>query len=388
MKKKVLFMIDSLEGGGAEKVLVDIVKNINKEKYDITVCSIWNKGVYIKEIQEYAKYIYFFNNISLDTNRIIRYKNILKLKIIEFFIQKANPKLLYKHFIKEKYDIEIAFLEAASTKIISTSTNKKSRKIAWVHIDLINNNYINMFYRGNYTSKDAYMQYDQIVCVSESVKKSFIELFNLRENVTIQYNPVDEASIIKKSQEEINDISVSETFKIISVGRLVNQKGYDRLLQIHNRLIQEGYNYELWILGEGIERKNLESYIEENSLDKTVKLIGFQKNPYKYMKACDLYISSSRAEGYSLVIAEAMINSLPIISTDCAGPNELLNFGEYGILTENNTESLYKELKNLLDEPQLLKYYTEMSIKRSEDFSIEKRMIEIEKILDRGKLNE
>lgn len=137
------------------------------------------------------------------------------------------------------------------------------------------------------------------------------------------------------------------------------------------------------ILGDGEKKKQLEEYIKENKLTNIVKLQGFVKNPYPYLKNSDLFICSSRAEGYSLVIAESLILNVPVISTKCSGPNELLDFGKYGMLVENDEDSLYLGLKNIIDDRNKLKELKKKSQKRSEIFNYKKTIERIEKkILD------
>lgn len=114
---------------------------------------------------------------------------------------------------------------------------------------------------------------------------------------------------------------------------------------MHKRLIDEGFEYELWILGDGIKRESYEEFIRLNNIKEYTKLLGFKKNPYKYIKQCDSYICSSRMEGYSLVVAESIILEKPIVSTMCSGPIELIENGEYGILVENSIDGIYSGMK-------------------------------------------
>ena len=198
-----------------------------------------------------------------------------------------------------------------------------------------------------------------------------------------QYNPIDEDDIKKRANEKINILD-SSAIKFITIGRLVEQKGYDRLIRVIKRLKEE-YDgvFQLLILGDGEKKKQLEEYIKENKLTNIVKLQGFVKNPYPYLKNSDLFICSSRAEGYSLVIAESLILNVPVISTKCSGPNELLDFGKYGMLVENDEDSLYLGLKNIIDDRNKLKELEKKSQKRSEIFNYKKTIERIEKkILD------
>lgn len=196
------------------------------------------------------------------------------------------------------------------------------------------------------------------------------------------YNPLDELSIKTRSLEKIDDLTISSKFKIVTVGRLVAPKGYDRLLKVHKQLIDEEFNYELWIIGEGSRRKELEKYISDNNLNESVRLLGFKENPYKYIKECDLFVCSSRVEGFSLAIAEAFILGLPVISTDCSGPNELLDFGTYGLLTENNDMALYEGLKQLLSDKKKLDYYKKQALERGSQFNLKKSIEEIQEVFN------
>ena len=198
----------------------------------------------------------------------------------------------------------------------------------------------------------------------------------------VKYNPIIAPDVIRKSKEEISDI-VKPTDKklLVTSGRLVSQKGFDNLLEACNKLNKDGLKYELWILGEGWGRASLEELIEKYKLY-NVKLLGFKKNPYKYIKQGDLFVCSSKNEGFSLVIAEAMILGLPVISTNCSGPNELLNFGEYGFMVENTEEGLYKGLKDILNDKDKLRYYIEKSKERINFFNYKYRISDIERILD------
>ena len=380
--KKVLFFIDSLNGGGAEKVLTDIVCNIDKSKYDITVLTYWNRGIYVKDIKNISNITYktCFKELKVGKNIFKKIYNMIVIKLREN-IAKLFPKQFYNIVIKDNYDIEIAFIEGITTKIISYSTNKNSKKYAWVHIDLEKKNYVSKFYKNKEEQIKSYEKFDKIFCVSDDVRDSFTRVFGINNNVITQYNPVDEMKIRCLSTEKIDDVDINNKFKIITVGRLEPQKGYDRLLKIHKRLIEEGFDYELWILGEGMQKEQLEEFIYTNKLCDSIKLLGFKKNPYKYMNIADMFVCSSRTEGFSLVIAEALVLGIPVVSTKCSGPNELLNYGEFGLLVENNYEALYEGIKKVLIDSNLYNKYKEKSKIGGNQFVISERINEIEKYL-------
>lgn len=379
--KKVLFLITTLGGGGAEKVLSTISKNLDKSKYDITVMTINDTGVYIDEVKKYVTYKTCFKELKPGKNLYQKiynygYENIFKKFILKY------PNIFYKIFIKEKYDIEIAFLENICAKIIGNSPNKKSKKYLWIHIDLEKSNWCKTQFNGIQDQTESYSKFDKIYCVSKDVKKSFNRLFGLNDKTFIQYNPNDDKEIVALSKEEFNEVTLSNRFKFITAGRFIEQKGYDRLLEVHKRLIEEGYNYELWILGDGVEKEKYIQFIQKHKLEKNTLLLGFQKNPYKFINKCDAYICTSRMEGYSLIVCEALILGIPMIATECAGTREQLNEGEYGLLVNNSTDGIYKGMKQILNDRELYNHYKKMSKLRSKDFILENVMSDIESILD------
>ena len=168
---------------------------------------------------------------------------------------------------------------------------------------------------------------------------------------------------------------------LVTVGRLEHQKGYDRLVRIAKHLVDDGLKFELWILGVGSQEADLKQYIQENHLEECVKLLGFHTNPYKYIVQGDLFVCSSRSEGYSTAVTEALILGLPVITTDCSGMAELLKDGECGIITENDEGALYEGVKRLLKDAVLLEHYREKAVERGNDFTIESLMKPIENIL-------
>lgn len=377
---KVLFFLESLGGGGAEKVLVNLIKGLDKSKYDITVKSISDIGIYNKEISEISKYEPIISAKNCDKNLLLNIIYKIKYKLIYLM----PKKVIYKIIVRKKYDIEIAFIEGFATAVISKSKDKLSKKIAWIHVDPIERDYADNYFKSLEEHSKCYKKFDKIVCVSKSVEKSVRQKYYIKgSNIITQYNPIDQYDIKKKANEKIN-LSNSSQLRFITIGRLVEQKGYDRLLRVIERLKREGKDgFELLILGDGYQREELERYIKENNLSNIVKIEGFVKNPYPYLKNSDLFICSSRGEGYSLVIAEALILNIPIISTRCSGPNELLNFGEYGILVNNNEDSLYLGLKNIIDNKNILLDLKDKSSKRAEFFDYVRTIKEIEnKILD------
>ena len=372
MKKKILFLVENFAGGGVEKVFIDLINNMDISKYDITVMSIWDYGVRKKDLRKDVRYKSIFPNI----------KGISR--VFHNFVEKSDGKLLYKFGIREKYDIEIAFVEGRATKIIGASTNPNSKKLAWVHIDLSQGHWTSKVFDENLErEKECYKKFNNIIFVSNSAMKGFNYLFGYDfDNIQVKYNPIIANDVINKSDEEIADIVKPKDKKLlVTSGRLVAQKGYESLLEICNRLNNDRLDYELWILGEGWSRPKLEKLIDKYKLS-NVKLLGFKENPYKYIKQGDLFVCSSKNEGFSLVIAEAMILGLPVISTNCSGPNELLNFGEYGFMVENTEDALYEGLKEILNDEEKLKYYIEKSKERINFFNYKERISDIEELFN------
>lgn len=370
-------MANGLYGGGAEKILQTLLDNLDKDRYDITLYNVIYEHL---DINIYPKHVLYktvfsgtINNNALN-NLWIKIKNKIKLYIYNH----CNTRVFYKLFIKGSYDIEVAFIEGYSTKILSGS-NQESTKIAWVHIDLEANHWTKIAYKSLEQEKQCYKKYNHIVCVSESVKEAFSRKFNITRNLTVKYNPVDRADILKKAQETINTPK-AVGYRLITVGRLEPQKGYDRLLEVASRLKQARIDFELWILGEGKQRPELENLIKKHQLDNVVKLIGFVSNPYKFIAVSDIFVCSSRSEGYSTVVTEALILGKPVVATNCSGMIELLGNSEYGLITDNNEKALYLGLKEILTNKKSYQYYKAKSQIRSNTFDINTTMRDIEKL--------
>lgn len=338
---KVLFLINTLCGGGAEKVLVDTVNSLDQKKYQITVQTIFDEGIYKK---------YLNKNIRYKT--IIKTKNkFLKRAATKILIKICGTKFMYNHFVSDDYDYEIAFLEGLPTKIISESTEQNIKKFAWIHTDL--NAFPDSYYAYGSTEKEefAYKKFDKVFCVSEGVKYVFLNKYGIEKGkAEVLYNVINDENIINKAKEDVELPSEIRPM-FISVGRLVEQKGYERLLKIHNKLIKEGLRHTLLIVGNGEKREELEKYIKNNNLEETAFLIGHQDNPYKYISKADLFICSSIAEGFSTVVSESVLCGTPVLSTDVAGSREPFDMPRCSIIVENDEGSLYTELHNLLKQP-------------------------------------
>lgn len=378
-KKRILFMVNNLYGGGAEKIFQTLLRNLSLEKYDITVYSVVQCQVDFKYYPQNIKYKYIFGQVDENSGRFSKLLTKIKNKIKLNLYSKRNTEFFYKRFIKEEFDIEIAFIEGYATKIISGSPNKKSKKIAWVHIDLMENPWTEVAYQNLEEEKECYQKYDNILGVSEEVVKAFEKRMDIDDRVSVQYNPVDDIEINQKAKME--DIHYDhKTKNFVTIGRLVDQKGYDRLLHVVN-ILKSQYEFCIRILGEGSDRERLEDYIKKNHLENYVQLLGFQSNPYPYIKAADAFICSSRSEGFSTVATEALILQKPIFTTDCAGMKELFGGYDCGIICENSEEGLKHMLKKVLEKEDYKEYRQDIA-QRSGFFTLQKRLSEIEEIMN------
>lgn len=372
--KKILFVIESLSGGGAEKVLTTLIKNIDKKNFSITVLTVINTGVYLNVIEKFCVLKYMLPAYTDLNSPISKLKYRTKYKqIYSWPIEKV-----YKKYITEQYDVEVAFVEGFATKLIAASSNPHSKKICWIHIDMESNPYADSYFRTLDEEKKTYQKYNYIIGVSQSVKKVFEKKFALPDSVRVIYNPIDKNEIIKKASRE--QVKKPKQTTLISIGRLVKQKGYDRLIRSLANLKDYNFEYKLWILGEGSERKALEELIEKEQLRDRVYLFGFQENPYSWLNAADVFICSSRAEGYSLAIAEAMTLGKPVLSVECSGPNEILNNGEFGKMVDNTDEDLEKMLLQLFDGSIDLKKYASLAIKRTSFFELRHVVQQVENL--------
>lgn len=361
--KHILFFIQSLSGGGAEKVLVTLLKHIDYTQYNVTLMPFIDTGVLRDEIDKSR--LNYKPVICEAKNAWQRFWNKVKYKLIYHYLP---CKVANRWIIPQKgVDVYIAFIEGFATKLISYSPKKK---IAWVHADLKTDPWtLNQHVFSSLDEeKKTYKRFNKVICVSQLVEQVMREHYELKQATTI-HNPIDTNDILEKVKLPLN-IDIPSSFNIVTVGRLVPEKGFDKLISVIGKLWHEGKDVQLFIIGEGRERKHLENIIHKNSLQDIVHLIGFLKNPYSLMNKMDLFVCSSIAEGYSLVIAEAMTLGLPVISTECAGPKELLDNGNYGLLVANSEQGLYDGIDELYKNSMLLNELRQKSLTRSKVFGL------------------
>lgn len=341
--KKLLFGITSLTIGGAERVLVDLANKLC-EKYEITIFTIYPNGEFEKSLSPKIKIKSLYNK---------QYKELNKMQ--EVFIPLRvwiQQKSIYKKYIKNDYDVEIAFLEGAITRIFSTKNNETT-KIAWIHNDIskVFGNSIKSKIKRN-VDKKVYSKYNKLIFVSNDNVKKFEEVYNNTVPKEVIYNYINSNNVIAKA-EETPDIKFDEnTVNFVTVARLAQQKALDRLINVHTRLIKEGYKHNFYIIGDGPEKDKLEKMIKDNQVQETFKLLGKKENPYPYMKQADYFCLLSHFEGYPMVVEEAKILNKQILITDTAAREVVRDYKNSQIF-ENSEEEIYNGLKNNINKKQI-----------------------------------
>lgn len=345
---KLLFFIDTgLSGGGAEKVLCNLANALDQSRFDVTVMTLWPQD----STPYLAPHVHF--------RSLYPAKNILTR-----YLYRLESQLgLAAGRIREDYDIQIAYLEGGPTKLLSTSKSK-AKKVAWVHCDLI----LKSGDPAAYEKKTApwYAKFDRVVCVSESVRESFRRLYDDRFPSCVLYNVSNEEEILRKADAFVPEKGNVPT--LCAVGRLTAQKNFLHLLRALPKLRQDGIPFRLQIIGEGEERQRLEEYIQRKNLGDQVQLLGWQENPYPYMKAADVIVCSSIYEGLSTVVTEALVLGKPIVTTPCNGMTELLGSSEHGLIADPDDNGLHRSLRRMLTEPDLLERCRAASARRGLDF--------------------
>ena len=381
MKKKILIRIGSLRHGGAEKVLVTFLKNLPKDKYEIDLLLNLYSGKYLSEVPEWINVLYLNKGEMITTNRIQDIPEKAYRKIFQAILKKF-PKLLYTFILKgKKYDIEFAAIHGFRDEILN-SPNPNSKKVVWIHNDLRKTEF------HDYTDDEIrkFFGFDKIMVISEQIQQDFEHMAPneyQKSKVVRIYNPLDTQEILSKAEFQSIEYSFhSEVPVFVSIGTVFPQKGYDRLLKVHKKLIDEGFQHRLLILGDGYDFENIKNLKSELGVDETATLLGFTDNPYPFLKKADFFVLSSRYEGFPTVLFEALTLKKNIIATDVSGVKEMLEDGKLGLIVENSEEGIYQGLKKALTDPLAFVGYKKALAEYEVPFSLENSVAGIQKILD------
>lgn len=366
---KILFMIPNLSHGGAEKVLVNLVNYMDKIKFDITVQTLFDTGVNKQFLKPHIKYKYCMKKQFRGNSKVL---------------QMFSPTSLYKKFIKEKYDIIVSYLEGPTARIVSGCSDKNTKLVSWIHVEQSDKKIASAAFRSFEEAQNCYKKFHKTICVSEYVKKMFLNNFGVENPVEVLYNTNDTAEILKKATETQNEIKIDGEYKnLCAIGTLKKSKGFDILARIHKRLLDENIKQRVYLLGTGPEENFIRKYVSDNNLQDTFILLGYQTNPYKFLKNCDVFVCSSKAEGFSTAATEALVLGVPVVTVRVSGMEEMLEKNnKYGIITENNEDALYNGIKRILTEDGLLDFYTEKAQERGKFFSSDKTTYAVEKMFE------
>ena len=369
--KSVLIIQESLNGGGAEKVLIDYLNNFNYTKYSITLLLINRHGIYTEQI-----------NSNVTIKYIYKYKRPVLKRLFSktSLINRIEKKEINKVLGNDKYDVIISFMEGISLKYHMYVMDRAYLNISWVHSNLYINSWSTKCFHYLKNEENAYKRLDKIIFVSQKAKEAFNQKYNvLTPKKIVLYNIINKNKIISLSNfKEIR----KQKFTICNVGRLSPIKRQDRLIKALKILIEKGCDIDLWIIGTGDEKSKLERLARFLNIENFVHFWGFIVNPYPYIKAADIFVLSSDTEGYPTVICEALCLGKPIVSTKITGCTELLGDSQYGLLTELDEESLAEGIYDLYTSKEKIMYYKNAAIKKSNDFSIENTIKEFYNIID------
>lgn len=373
--RKLLFVNSILWPGGVEKTLLNITNQLaNDDNYEVTILTIYEDKRYKEYISDKVKYKYIFRNLQIEGIRKKIYSKIQQEILMR------GCYFLNKYFIGNKYDVVIGFAEGFPTKIVSYT--KRAKKIAWIHTDFKEFRWSYNHYKDEEEEKKAYESVDKIVCVSNVSKEHFLQFYNYREKTQLIYNLLDESSILNLASEKCIDIKYEENWKYITyIGRFAEIKKVDRLIEAFSLLAREMNNITLILIGDGILKDSIKDQVNSLRLNNKVLFLGLKDNPYKYLKNSTILVSASDSECAPVTICESLLLGIPVVTTNCPGSVEMVGNGKFGTIVEKNSLSLYKGLKNILENDSIYNNYKKEIEKRNGYMSSQKIIEQLKNII-------
>ena len=347
MKKKILFTTFNLGIGGIEKCLVNLVNNLDKDKYDITIFLQVKEGEYLKDVDKHIKVIGY--DLSHFKGKKINNK-IIKL-VVNIF---KYIKILISNY--HKYDVSIYYGTGyVPSSILALAASKNT--IGWMHTNILtymsnyepykNKNISDINKAKKYMKKILFRKYKRNIFVSEDALLAYLKVYpNDKEKCNYIYNLIDYKSILEKSKDNVKETKKKYTF--LNVGRHTEfDKRISRIINATEKLAKDGYDFEVILIGDGPNHNNYKNLVKDKKLTKYIRFLGKKTNPYPYFKIADSFVLASEFEGLPTTLLEALTLNLPICTTNVSDAKKLID-KKYGIVTEKTDEALYKGMKELI----------------------------------------
>lgn len=363
-KKKILFFMWSFSlGGGAEKILSTIVSNLDPEKYDIDILEMEHFDKGYESVPKHVRILKSFQD----------YRQARWLRALLWRMRIYFPRLTRRLLVKDDYDVEVSF--TIMNPPLLFSKRKEVKKISWIHgsiEEFLNDSSKRESHRRQLDDADT------IVGISKKTSHSIKEVYpDYASKLQTVYNGYDFKTILEKSQEKI-DIEI-EPQSICTIGRIEENKGSDRVVEVIRLLHQEGKNYHLYFIGAGDMEEELEKRVKEYGLENYVHFLGYQKNPYQYLSQTKVLLSMSKQEGFPGVYVEALSLGLPFVSTDVGGAEELSQEGRFGQIIESNQEAA-QAITNYMTSAS--NFDVDEASQFIQQFTIAKQIEQVEKLLE------
>ncbi|MGL5087627.1 MAG: glycosyltransferase, partial [Clostridium sp.] len=362
--KKIIFMCINMNVGGTEKALLSMLDELIKENYDITILMLEKYGGFLDSIPNVVKVKYvenfsgmkpILNNPPMQVSKVlINSGNLIKginVALIHLLSKILGERSLYFKYVlknyeelREEYDLAVAYAGPIDFITYFVLNKIKARKkVQWIHFDITKIGF-NLKFANKFYSK-----FDKVFVVSNEGKEKLIEKVpSLNRNIEVFFNIVSEENIKELANKEIGFEDNFDGIRILTVGRLSKEKGQDMTIAVLAKLKADGYKVKWYCVGDGNARAYYEKLIKEYKLEEDYILLGSKINPYPFMKECDIYVQSSRHEGYCITLAEAKIFNNPIVTTNFTGAREQIVNNETGLIAKVEEEGLYIKIKNLI----------------------------------------
>lgn len=337
MKRSVLVIMDSLRGGGAEKALIALLRQLAPH-YDITLLLFNASGTWLRLVPSPVKVVEVYRGHKPWLHRAIFHTPLRDT---------AMRKKLRKLLGDKNFDVALSFLEGAAAWLHSLLPGDMAgRHLSWVHTDFTHNHWSRAFFKTEASEQAFYDRMDRVIFASHDARRRFT--YKLEDNrAAVIHNIIDVDEVKRLARER--EVT-APAFTVCYVGRLHPIKRPDRFVDMVALLRERGLDVHAWILGEGEMHYALTEQCRRLQLDRDVELLGFQENPYPFLAAASALVISSDAEGLSLVMLEAMALGTPTVATQCAGPTEVLAGGG-GRLARFDAASLAQAVLEVHDNP-------------------------------------